>query len=773
MFKLGMSKSEKRLIKLLTLALLLMAMIGNAVAQSDQVIPVFNPVGMFESGMTWLINQIVEAVKSSINSLVQAIIKLLVEVPIPHNMATKDYWSECFDIYISQLLPLSLVFLGIYIMFSSQPPNRVLFEEYVKRVSYATLLAFFSFTIIDTLVWFTNKLASLIVDVHSVNVANVLVGALAGGGGIIALLSMVGAGVLEAIILIIAFFILALRVAAIQFIAATMPIFCFFLIIGVGPLKRLSDLAEYIWGAGVILPVFSIIGAGLVKLLFYATAWQSIAGGGIMGALFIAAAFILILAYPWMLTSALGMFHTGMHALYPIARPFSAAMTGLGMARYMRHYQAFGRAAPLTIMMPSKLAAWGASKMGIAEKFRSAHAFKARQSARTFAEIGIPASAFGKLYEIGSRMQDGDVITPDIPEAKSAFRTISHRIGRYAERVAESGGFEEIERLESVLSALHGKRLSLQDGLLEALKANYEYAVRRRDFGAVALPAFILAARDTPTLMNFLKQIKLVQGVLKSDFAKAYLATYGVKQRDVEAAMYGDEQAARMIVNRLNDAINPKSPARAYYNTFEVLLNETATEKDVAMALGRDLEILHWDSGEGFRGVGGEERYNRIIETIAEAANERPEVVRHVVDTLDDEGIEQLARQMLSSKNRAIEVLGEKAMEDGISLPEMDKAEAARRLAEFIREGGYLVGQIESGMAKHLKDLTAETAKEQARLTSWREHISRAAGDFHKTLTRTGHAMVYDDDWYYLEYRSMLRMRPPPISPRSITPKYL
>ena len=106
--------------------------------------------------------------------MVESIISLLVYIPPPHETGTKDFWTESFNIYISVLLPLALVVVGLYTMFSSQPVNISFFEGIIKRIAFAIALAFFSFTIIDTLVQFFNKLSLMIVVPDNVNVDQLL-----------------------------------------------------------------------------------------------------------------------------------------------------------------------------------------------------------------------------------------------------------------------------------------------------------------------------------------------------------------------------------------------------------------------------------------------------------------------------------------------------------------------------------------------------------------------------------------------------------------------
>ena len=143
------------------LLLLMLSIILPVAAARDEgfALPALDPRGWFESGFSWLGEGLKEALAGALKWMVESIISLLVYIPPPHKTGTKDFWTESFNIYISVLLPLALVVVGLYTMFSSQLVNVSLFEGIIKRIAFATALAFFSFTIIDTLVQFFNKLS--------------------------------------------------------------------------------------------------------------------------------------------------------------------------------------------------------------------------------------------------------------------------------------------------------------------------------------------------------------------------------------------------------------------------------------------------------------------------------------------------------------------------------------------------------------------------------------------------------------------------------------
>ncbi len=227
--------------------------------------------------------------------------------------AVRALWTASFKIYISTLLPISLVLLGIYVMFSSEPPARSVFEGYLKRVGVATLIAYFSFPTIDALVWLTNQISQ-----------ELLRAALCGGGmcsamgtvatwsaavsGILATLIASGGAILPFLFLIMiaVVVVIALRPIIVWLAASTMPIFCFFYIIGVGPLRKVNEVVEWIWGMAVLLPTMSVLGAAIVALMVKLDNPGTIATFGAVGLLYFFSPLILTLAFPFLVHSMMG-----------------------------------------------------------------------------------------------------------------------------------------------------------------------------------------------------------------------------------------------------------------------------------------------------------------------------------------------------------------------------------------------------------------------------------------------------------------------------------
>ena len=357
-----------------------------------------------------------------------------------------------------------------------------------------------------------------------------------GGTAIVAILTALLIGVLEFTLIFLVFLILGLRIVIVHFVAGAMPILCFLYIIGVGPLRRLSELADLLWGLGVVLPAFSIIGAGLVKLALHATQFSTLQGGGFLGLVFILASFGAVLTYPWLASSFMSMFAGVISPLSGAARPISWAATGAFQRRFLRHYAAFGKAAPLTVLFPSKLAA------GVAHRFdviRSRMGDMLRDTARTGlrsilsriskAEALAKANVSGAdIGTIAIAAEESGLATPD--HAPEAFERLSQTIASFAGKARG----EEIGTLRTALSAIFNRELSVKDALERAIKTNIGYAVSKQDMGVVGLSAMLLASKDEKTLSEFFaKHKELAASILKSRIAKAFLAAHGVSERDL------------------------------------------------------------------------------------------------------------------------------------------------------------------------------------------------------------------------------------------------
>ncbi|RLI76006.1 hypothetical protein DRP04_12990 [Archaeoglobales archaeon] len=721
------------------LILLTLSVILPVAAAQDEgfALPALDPRGWFESGFSWLGERLKEALAGALKWMVESIISLLVYIPPPHETGTKDFWTESFNIYISVLLPLALVVVGLYTMFSSQPVNVSLFEGIIKRIAFATALAFFSFTIIDTLVQFFNKLSLMIVVPENVNVDQLLKALLVeitiGGAAIVAILAALLIGVLEFALIFLVFLILGLRIVIVHFVAGAMPILCFLYIIGVGPLRRLSELADLLWGLGVVLPAFSIIGAGLVKLALYATQFSTLQGGGFLGLVFILASFGAVLTYPWLASSFMSMFAGVISPLSGAARPISWAATGALQRRFLRHYAAFGKAAPLTVLFPSKLAAGVAhrfdvirSRMGDMLRDTRARTGSLRQNilsriskAEALARANVSGADIGT---IAIAAEESGLATPD--HAPEAFERLSQTIASFANKARG----EEIGTLRTALSAIFNKDLSVKDALEKAIKTNIGYAVSKQDMGVVGLSAMLLASKDEKTLSEFFaKHKELAASILKSRIAKAILAAHGVSERDLIYALRGDELVIRKIASALENTPTASNTGWWIANTFNGLVSGASVD-ELDKILMRELASLKQAKELG-ADYGA---YDRVVKALAEAANVSPEIVERAVE--DDVFRRDLAERLVYNRDRSVESLAGSIAVSSIALPDMSDEEAARKLSEFIRAGGYITAQIDASTAKELKGLSRLIAREHARQAALKVHVGTLAGDFFDEL---------------------------------------
>jgi len=551
-----------------------------------------------------------------------------------------------------------------------------------------------------------------------------------GGAAIVAILAALLIGVLEFALIFLVFLILGLRIVIVHFVAGAMPILCFLYIIGVGPLRRLSELADLLWGLGVVLPAFSIIGAGLVKLALHATQFSTLQGGGFLGLVFILASFGTVLTYPWLASSFMSMFAGVISPLSGAARPISWAATGAFQRRFLRHYAAFGKAAPLTVLFPSKLAA------GVAHRFdviRSRMGDMLRDTARTGlrsilsrifkAEALAKANVSGAdIGTIAIAAEESGLATPD--HAPEAFERLSQTIASFAGKARG----EEIGSLRTALSAIFNRELSVKDALERAIKTNIGYAVSKQDMGVVGLSAMLLASKDEKTLSEFFaKHKELAASILKSRIAKAFLAAHGVSERDLIYALGGDELVIRKIASALENTPTASSTGWWIANTFNGLISGASVD-ELDKILMRELASLKQAKELG-ADYGA---YDRVVKALAEAANVSPEIVERAVE--DDVLRRDLAERLVYNRDRSIESLAGSIAVSSIALPDMSDEEAARKLSEFIKAGGYVTAQIDASAAKELKRLSRLIAREHARQAALKVRVGTLAGDFFDEL---------------------------------------
>ena len=93
-----------------------------------------------------------------------------------------------------------------------------------------------------------------------------------------------------------------------------------------------------------------------------------------------------------------------------------------------------------------------------------------------------------------------------------------------------------------------------------------------------------------------------------------------------------------------------------------------------------------------------------------------------------------LAEKLVYNRDRSVEVLAGNITVSSIALPDMSDEEAARKLSEFIKAGGYVTAQINVSTAKELKRLSRLVAREHARQAALKVHVGTLAGDFFDEL---------------------------------------
>ncbi len=361
--------------------------------------------------------------------------------------AVKALWTASFKIYISTLLPISLVLLGIYVMFSSEPPARSVFEGYLKRVGVATLLAYFSFPIIDGLVWLTNQISQELLKVAlcgggmcsamgtvaawSAAISGVLATLIASGGAILPFLFL---------IMIAVVVVIALRPIIVWLAASTMPIFCFFYIIGVGPLKKVNEVLEWVWGMAIVLPTMSVLGAAIVALMVKLDNPGTIASFGAVGLLYFFSPLILTLAFPFVVHSMMGA-------------------AGSAVARVVEG--AFSHLKPAISSVGSR---WVRSAVTLGGPLAAPLYF-------------LPSRRAAKLHEVVSGNKNGferDLaasIARNISDGELHFGKFSDVVRRNIVSSLREG---DVNAAKSLLSSITGKKMEIKDAYRKILLENFE-----------------------------------------------------------------------------------------------------------------------------------------------------------------------------------------------------------------------------------------------------------------------------------------------------------
>lgn len=749
-----------------------------------------NPVVNFIAGginaiVQLIFNTLYGALQNIVGGLVKTLSSWLAYVPRPADLEeVKDAWKTCFDIYLTQLLPLSLILLGIYVMFSSEPPNRMIFEGYIKRVAYATLLAYFSFPIVDTLVWLTNRISDQILTlfVGSASpdaLATVLASTLGASFTTGALVLTLGEVLAPFLLLIIlsALSIVAVRLALIYIVAAAMPIFCFFLIIGVGPLRKLEEFVEYFWGLGLILPTLSVLGALMVGFMVKFATTSTIMQAGMMGIFIVLGPLFLVFAFPTIVSSMMGAFggasaelvgsfiRYGGHSIGTFAGIKGASAVVAG-----------GRLAPLYAAMPSKFAVpihRGAERVtGFATRIPGVGAV-ARAAQRAFpelrrdemllrgagamAEAGVPVTALSRLHSLA---KVGDVDATN-PKAADALEDISLGIRNLAVRAAafrgkgEEGG-RRLEKLRSAISAVYGREFrSVEHAYHEILQDNFEFAKKMKDPGVLGLSSLLAAATGPDASENaerirrlFQTHPELGEYVMNSNFARAFLRAQGVSEKDLAGAIAGNYDAAWNVAEKLRGVYVATDP---YNDTFRELVSGSDADA-VAQALIRDI----YDTPAY--------RLDEAVSVYAEATCLPEERVMEVFEDViggNTKAVRDLAEHLVNARSRAIAVMGDKIIAHSLETSASGEggareADAARRIAEFISAGGLVRTSIPAEESENIRRAQMYLAQQKVSQARLREYIKERVQDYSRHLTYIS-SHTYDPEAHTLDYRAAMR----------------
>ena len=282
------------------------------------------------------------------NTIALTLHRWIVSIPPPGDeKITKNAWKVCFSIFLRYLLPTAIAFFGLMQMFSAEPPSYVLIEKLGKRLFIAILIAYFGFTVVDFMCKLTNFIGELIIKSLSSNgyfsLAELMMLLLP--SSLLAIIGSTSASSLAILpvlstfissittFLILVFVLLFTRIAVVHITAALLPIFCFFIIIGIGPFKKLKEIAELIFAIGLITPIFSIVGAFLLAFVERA-AFRSIPLA--IGSL------VILLSFPYFALQSAGIFQESLSWFGTIYQKLKTPIKGFIATRFTHHSQIFG-----------------------------------------------------------------------------------------------------------------------------------------------------------------------------------------------------------------------------------------------------------------------------------------------------------------------------------------------------------------------------------------------------------------------------------------------
>ncbi len=689
------------------------------------------------------------------------------------NGTTKDVWTESFSLYISILLPLSLAILAIYIMFSSQSPGRTVLEEYVKRVAVATALAYFSFPIVDTLVWLTNEIAWLMLAGFGVGpgefaagmarLAGALATTLTGAAAVSAGLAILTGGTVAlglAFVLVAVFgviltgvLVLALKWYLVHLLLGVMPVLCFFTVIGVGPLRKINEFVEHLWGLLITLPLLSILGAVVVLGFVKFSSLGGLTSAGLFSLVGFVAPFALVLAFPYIALQGMGLFSSAVTGMtLPIMRAARVPLMMAGFARGLHLERTLGPAgAALGMFLPTKIAAPIASAGGrIAEA--AAKGFGANWGfMREFAR-GVSGAfknepmAMGALAGLaGAAARAGRAVDARNPMARDALSGVSAELLRHA----RAG---DVDTLSNGLSAIHGRSMSVREGLEHAFRSNFKLARKSRDPGALGVAA-LLASKGHPgeLLSAFSRNPGLAEALASSDFARTFLSSHGISMREIGDLMNSDHNvawsAAKSIHSKLGD-VEFDTGSTPLGETFSALARG-GEHPEVRDALVSDLSVADpdWVTNVISKATGTPS--TDVEGLVASASNG---------DMLAAERLAGLMTRDSGARTKALEAIGSTIRPESLRVSEMSEHEAARRLDGFLSAGGLVTTEIkpDPNLAKHYREVQIHAARKAVREASWREYLSSRMGDYKKYMYLRNTVPEWLPEAYEIDYRTML-----------------
>lgn len=760
-----------------------------------------NPLSSLADIFNKWFNDVLIKTSQAIFEFLRGVLVYLVQIPRPADLESiRHAWCNSFDIYLFILLPLSLVILGIFVMFFRTPLEYTI-DEYVKRICFATLLAYFSFTIVDSLVWLTNEISNILVKFFVPNgdaLAIVygkligLAGAIAGAAVLLpALVPLLGIMVGTVIV------ILALRVILVYVLLVAMPILCFFLIIAVGPLRRLGDVVEHVWGILIALPILSIIGAIILGLMAVIEPPTNNLGGAILitlGPLF------MVFAYPSLVTSFMGAFSGAAGEFVGIVRHVAHKFGPIAEFRAATARVAGGLAAPFYMALPQPIVARlheGFANIGnkirrIIPSFGGLYAPTATLTTekpfrpntlllgRSLADIGAISGAFGTLAALARR----GTVSATNPQARGLFRAISGDLGKLYKR-GDISAFKE-----GVLAFTRSR--SVPEAFKKVIADNLAFAKEVKDPSIIGLSSLLsgleikdfkkIETVDPKTGRKIVKSVPIVdieksvknirnimannpevtESLLKGSLGKSFISAL-IGERDFGRLLQGDENAIRKLVERAESLGLQVAPTN---NTFLALVRNESPE-DLAHAFKRDVKDVY----SIINTIDDPEKRNalldRVVYTYSQATGLSEEAIRKAfeevktyphVSPYELESVKEVVKALKEDPGRAITTLGTEMSENVIDTYVSDilatkddklrEEKIVNALGEFLSSGGLVKKEITPEEAKLYADLHRTIVRRKLSQARLSDHFWNAMNMYHKYFTRID-PTTYDPEHYY------------------------